>query len=103
MRRRAVPQVELLEHRWMPNAAPVVQVMGQQTYNMGDNAFFSASATDPDGQAPSTLTYYWDFNYDGQNFNPMAGGSSAPYLFPAPGKYDVAVQVSDNDGDVTVA
>jgi PKD repeat protein len=103
MRRRAVPQVELLEHRWMPNAAPIVQIMGQQTYNMGDNALFSASATDPDGQDPSTLTYYWDFNYDGQNFNPMAGGNQAPYLFPAPGNYDVAVQVSDNDGDVTIA
>ena len=33
----------------------------------------------------------------------MAGGSSTPYQFPAPGNYDVAVQVTDNDGDTTVA
>jgi hypothetical protein len=103
MRRRATPQVEVLENRWMPNAAPVVSVLGNSTYNMGDNAFFSAQVTDPDGGDPSTFTYFWDFNYDGTNFNPTAGGSAASYQFPAPGAYDVAVQVTDNDGDTTVA
>jgi len=103
MRRCATLQVEVLEHRWMPNAALSVSIIGNTTYNMSDNAAFSAQVTDPDGDNPATFSYYWDFNYDGSNFNPMAGGNAQVYMFPAPGNYDVAVQVTDNDGDTTVA
>jgi hypothetical protein len=65
---------------------------------------FQGSATDPDGPK-DIVSIQWDFNYDGQNFNPdaAAAGTLRPsHDFTVPGMYTVALQVTDRDGNVAL-
>ncbi len=77
---------------------PTATAGPDQTINEGGTATFSGSYTDPDG-AVSSSGVAWDFNYDGENFNPQVTGTLTPtYTFDAPGTYTVALQVTDGNG-----
>jgi PKD repeat protein len=56
---------------------------------------FSASATDPEGQA---LTYQWDFTGDGTY---DATGATVQHTYTAAGHYDPVLRVSDGTNAVT--
>jgi PKD repeat protein len=49
------------------------------------------------------LSYAWDFDYDGTNFDVDATGQTVNYAWPSPGIYTVALRVTDDDGDFTIA
>jgi PKD repeat protein len=69
-----------------PTAAP------SNPINIGQTATFTASATDPDGDA---LTYTWNFG-DGSN----GTGPSVTHTYSTPGNYMVTVTVSDGVASV---
>jgi hypothetical protein len=82
------------------NAAPTAMVGGPYIGTAGNPVTFSGDATDPAG-SDDTLTYRWDFMYDGTTFAVDSQGvdqktPSSTYLFP--GTYSVALQVTDEDG-----
>ncbi len=65
-----------------------------ETPRAGQPVTFDASDSfDFDG---TIVSYAWDFNGDGK---PDASGENATYTFSAPGKYDVTLTVTDNDGN----
>lgn len=59
---------------------------------LGDTFAFRAAASDPG--AFDTLTYEWDFNFDG-SFNGQQNGSSVNYGYSSLGSYLGAVRVFD--------
>jgi hypothetical protein len=79
------------------NVPPTANAGPAQTIHEGDTASFQGSVIDP-GSATETYTYFWDFNYDGQNFTPQAGGPTAQHQYLHPGTYQVALQVLDGQG-----
>ncbi|WP_194420786.1 PKD domain-containing protein, partial [Aestuariibaculum marinum] len=50
-----------------------------------------------DYNPPTNLTYEWDFNYDGSNFDVTASGVNPTHIFPGCGTYTVALRVTDPD------
>jgi len=75
-----------------------------QTANVGDTVSFSGSATDSAGSS-DIASIRWDFDYDGNTFNAdsAANGTLTPtYQYTAPGTYDVALQVTDAEGDTAL-
>src|SRR5262249_12706333 len=72
-----------------------------QTINANGTATFHGTATDPGVAFGDTLTYQWDFNYDGQTFNAQASGQDVSRLFSTPGVSRVALRVTDSDGAVS--
>jgi PKD repeat protein len=63
----------------------------------------AAQATDVPGD---TVSYEWDLDYDGTSFESDAAGQTVEYTWNAPGLYEVALRVADEDGaerlDVTL-
>ena len=58
----------------------------------GTDAFFSIAATDVPAD---TVTFEWDFEYDGLTFTPSTTGDTVTYQFPDDGTYTVAVRATD--------
>lgn len=54
-----------------------------------------ASASQDD---QAIVSYDWDFDYDGNVFNPTASGMTANHTYPAVGTYIVRLRVTDNQG-----
>src|SRR5205823_75111 len=79
------------------NVPPTAHAGPSQAINEGDTASFHGTATDP-GAPPETLSYNWDFNYDGQTFVAQANGADTTHAFVQPGTYQVALRVTDSDG-----
>ena len=83
------------------NLPPQVDAGPNRTINEGAAVFFSGRATDP--SKADTLTYAWDFNYDGANFTPDVFGSQARITYPdGPANLVAALRVSDEDGGETI-
>ena len=81
------------------NVKPTGKAGGPYSGNWGDPIEFNGSATDPAGPN-DTLTFEWDFDYDGVTFDVDATGASPSNTYSAPGSYTAALQVSDEDGGV---
>src|SRR5439155_5854385 len=79
------------------NVPPTADAGPSQAINEGDTASFQGTATDP-GAPPETLSYAWDFNYDGQAFVAQASGADATHTFVQPDTYQVALRVTDSNG-----
>ncbi len=78
------------------NAPPVAAAGPDQTVLEGSTINFDGSgSTDPNGDA---LTYQWDFNYDGVNFDVDSTGIQVSYIFAnGPASVTVALRVWDGD------
>ncbi|MCH8827309.1 MAG: PKD domain-containing protein [Chloroflexi bacterium] len=84
------------------NVLPTANAGGPYTGNLGSPVTFAGSATDPGGDS---LTYEWDFEYDGNTFDTV-GATTAKgvsltgpsYTYTGGGTYTVALRVSDDDG-----
>src|SRR5205823_2753742 len=79
------------------NVPPTAHAGPSQAINEGDTASFHGTATDP-GAPPETLSYAWDFNYDGQTFVAQASGADTTHAFVQVGTYQVALRVTDSNG-----
>ncbi len=90
------------------NTIPVAVANGPGTISAGFQATFSAmGSSDADNDI---LTYEWDLNYDGQNFNSNVSGISPAVSWSqlqnagiTAGNYTVAVRVTDAYGDSSIA
>ncbi|MBE7556839.1 MAG: PKD domain-containing protein [Anaerolineales bacterium] len=84
------------------NVAPIANAGPDQTVNEGDPVTFDGSGSSDPGMN-DTLSYEWDFDYDGANFT--VDDTSGPNLttsYPnGPSTVTVALRVTDNDGDVS--
>jgi len=77
------------------NIAPTVDAGGPYNETEDLPVDFTGTATDP---GADTLTYEWDFDYDGSTFNMDESGSlSASHAYAVPGTFAVALRVHDDD------
>ncbi len=84
------------------NVPPSADANGPYTVDEGTALTFSGSATDPGSQ--DTLTYEWDYDYDGSNFTVDASGedlTSPSETYANDGERTVALRVRDGDGGVS--
>jgi len=85
---------------YVGNLPPEVDAGPDQVVNEGDLVTLNGLATDP--SASDTLTYAWDFNYDG-TFTPDAGGPTASTIYPnGPANIVAALGVKDDDGGESI-
>jgi PKD repeat protein len=78
------------------NVPPTADAGPDQVAVEGDPVTLVGSATDP---GADTLTFEWDFDYDGFTFNVDATGQTVTASYPvAPAIYTVALRVTDDDG-----
>jgi PKD repeat protein len=80
------------------NAPPIADAGGNQSVLEGDDVNLNGSnSTDPGSR--DTLTFEWDFNYDGNTFNVDASGQNVTTSYPdGPATYTVTLRVTDSDG-----
>jgi hypothetical protein len=82
------------------NVAPTANAGPDQTVDEGQTASFLGSGLDVPAD---TLTYDWDFNYDGITFDVGATGATVSTSYPdGPTSYTVALRVTDKDGASTI-
>jgi hypothetical protein len=81
---------------------PLSVVADSETIVAGDDATFSISSDT--GMMPTFSSVEWDFDYDGQTFQPAASGTAtdATTVFAAAGSRTVAVRLTDDIGDVMI-
>jgi hypothetical protein len=83
-------------------AGPTAVAGSDQAVVIGNTVQFSGSYTDPDGTVAGS-GIAWDFHWNG-DFNPEVTGTLTPtYLYRATGDYRVALQVTDNHGEVDLS
>jgi PKD repeat protein len=83
------------------NLQPEVDAGPNQKTNEGARITFNGTATDP--SSFDTLTYAWDFDYDGRNFNTDATGPTASTIYPnGPANVVAALRVRDKDEGETI-
>lgn len=76
------------------NAAPVADAQARPTEaEVGESITFDGSGSSDDRQAPSELTYAWDFD-DGE----MASGQTVHHEYDAAGDYTATLTVTDAEG-----
>ncbi len=83
--------------------APTATVVCPDSAQERQPAYFDASSS---SSTPDLLvSFEWDFNYDGTNFNPFPNNAAptAWFSFPDAGTYTVAVRVTDDDGSQSIA
>lgn len=79
------------------NLPPLVDAGPDQLANEGQVVTFQGQATDPSDF--DTLTYFWDFDFDGRTFRPAATGPKASTTYGnGPAEAVVALLVQDEDG-----
>ena len=82
-----------------PNSPPSANANGPYDVNEGGSVQLSGSGSDPD--AGDTLTYAWDFNYDGNTFDTDSTSASPSFSaanIDGPATRTVALRVTDNHG-----
>lgn len=85
-----------------PQTSPPVAVAGDdQTAVIDTAASFSGSDSTADNGA-TIVSYEWDFNYDGTNFDADASGVDASFVYTATGTYTVALKVTDNHDKTSI-
>ena len=88
------------------NTPPTADAGGPYAVDEGGSISLDGSgSTDPD-QDPSTLTYEWDFDYEGMSFDVDATGVSPTFSatgFDAPTTVTVALRVTDAEGAEDIA
>jgi PKD repeat protein len=69
-----------------------------QTVTVNSPVSLTGSYDDPNGTvAPEGIA--WDFDYNGQDFFPTTTGTLTPaHVYTAPGEYQVALQITDDQG-----
>jgi len=84
------------------NVVPTASVGGPYSGDSGSPITFSGSATDP---GSDTLTYEWDFKYNGSTFSTVGATTAsgvdmtAPkYTYTTSGTFTVALRVKDDKG-----
>ena len=89
------------------NVLPTANPGGPYTGRLGTLVAFAGSATEPGND---TLTYEWDFEYDGTTFNTSGASASSgvdltdpTYAYVSSGSYTVALRIQDDDGSSAVA
>jgi FtsP/CotA-like multicopper oxidase with cupredoxin domain len=83
------------------NDAPVADPNGPYTATVNTALTFDGSGSfDADGDA---LTYRWDFDYDGANFNVDGTGATPARTYTVTGTFTVALIVDDGTVDSAVA
>ena len=83
------------------NVPPSANAGGPYTTDEGSALGFTGSATDP---GEDTLTYEWDFDYDGTTFTVDSSGvdlTSPSTTYADDGERSVALRVRDDDGGVS--
>ncbi len=82
-----------------PNLPPVANAGGSYAVDEGGSVALSAAqSTDPDG---AIVSYEWDLNYDGVNFDVDATGASPTFSaanIDGPATRTIALRVTDNAG-----
>ena len=84
------------------NMLPTPDAGGPYVVTAGDSLTYAGSATDPGND---TLTYEWDFEYDGVTFDTSGGATDSgidltgpSYTYTTDGIYTVALRVQDDEG-----
>ncbi len=84
------------------NAAPSADAGADRNVAEGTTVNFSgAGSTDPDG-ASDIVSYQWDYNYDGVNFDIDATGVSTSVTYNDNGTHTVALRVTDSAGNTSI-
>ena len=91
----AVPSIEV---RVVPGAPTVTGAVSPAVGNAPLNASFSATASDPDGQA--VVEWGWDFNGDGTEEYTSPTSASTTFRYTSPGTYYARVRATMADGGV---
>jgi len=79
---------------------PVANAGSDRSVTVGGSLTFDGSGSfDPDSDG-TVVSYEWDFDYSG-SFSTNASGVSSNHTFDTAGTYEVALQVTDNDGAVS--
>jgi PKD repeat protein len=82
------------------NAPPRARAGSNLTVTAGQQVTLDGSgSSDPAGSADDPLTYEWDIDYDGSNFNPDVTGVTPTYTWLTSGTYTIMLRVTDADGD----
>jgi hypothetical protein len=82
------------------NVAPTVDAGPNQAVDEGDTVNFTGSGSDVPGD---TLTFEWDFDYNGITFDVDATGQNASMSYSdGPDSVTVALRVIDDDGASTI-
>ena len=81
------------------NLPPTAEAGGPYTVDEGGSIMLDASGSSDPDQDPSTLTYEWDFDYDGLTFDVDATSITPPFdasSLDGPSSRTIAVRVTDN-------
>jgi VCBS repeat-containing protein len=82
------------------NVVPVANAGGPYEGMVGDPIQLQGEGTDVEADQV-TLTYEWDFNYDGTTFDVDSTDRNPTVTYDTPGDYTVALRVRDKDGGVS--
>lgn len=72
-------------------SASISSISPSNEVTLGTEQTFNGS-----GNGEGTLTYQWDFSYDGITFNVEGSGASIAYTYGSTGTYTVALRVTDS-------
>ncbi|HEX8521334.1 MAG TPA: PKD domain-containing protein [Tepidisphaeraceae bacterium] len=80
---------------------PTASAGNAQNAVTGTTVSFAGSGSNAAGD--TIVSYEWDFNYNGSQFNATASGANASTAYAAAGAYVVALRVTDDDGDTVIS
>ncbi|MCB9102688.1 MAG: PKD domain-containing protein [Anaerolineales bacterium] len=87
---------------YIGNLPPEIDPIPDQTVNEGSPLTLKGRASDP-AKDNDTLSYAWDFEYDGNDFSPDTDGDEVEITYPdGPADITAALQVKDEDGGETI-
>ncbi|MCB0166104.1 MAG: PKD domain-containing protein [Anaerolineae bacterium] len=87
---------------YVGNLPPEINPLTDQTVDEGSPLTLKGQASDP-AKDNDTLSYAWDFNYNGKSFSPDADGETVTTTYPdGPADVIAALQVKDEDGGESI-